>query len=113
MGGEAYLWPIVYIFRRGVISAVSPKSYVYTPLVVEGTALGSHATKRELDLPFSLSVMNGYAKPAKFDPPPMHPAMMSGSTSMASNCFLASSPMIDWCSRTWFKTEPRQYRESS
>src|SRR6267378_8412987 len=109
MGGDWYLWPTVYIFRSGVISAVSPKSYVKVPRVVEGTAFGSHATKSAFSFPWSLSPRNGYAKPAKFEPPPMHPDITSGCMSMDSNCFFASRPMIDLWVRTWFMTEPRAY----
>src|SRR2546427_13133787 len=90
MGGDWYLWPTVYIFRRVVISAVSPKSYVNVPRFVEGTAFGSHATKSASSFLWSLSPRNGLAKPAKLDPPPMHPAITAGCMSIDSNCFFAS-----------------------
>lgn len=53
------LCPTVCIFSNGVISAESPKSYVYVPRVVDGTALGSQATNSASDLPFSFSPKKG------------------------------------------------------
>ena len=49
---------------RGVISPVSPKSYLYSPFVVEGTAFGSTATNLASLFFFSLSPMKGYERPA-------------------------------------------------
>ena len=39
--------------------------------------------------------MNGYAIPAKFDPPPTHPMMTSGCSPAISICFCASNPITD------------------
>src|SRR5208283_4362083 len=75
IGGQRYVCPTVYIFRRGVISPVSAKSYLYSPLVVEGTAFGSTARNFASLFPRSFSRMNGYASPAKLLPPPMQPTM--------------------------------------
>ena len=51
--------------------------------------------------------MKGRVMPPKFEPPPVQPTMTSGAVSPAlASCSNASSPMIVWCSSTWFSTDP-------
>ncbi len=58
-------------------------------------------------LPASFSRRNGNDSPAKFEPPPVQPTMRSGADSPAFFSWSsASSPMMVWCSSTWFSTLP-------
>lgn len=97
------------IFIKGVNPAVSPKSYAYTPFVRDGHADGSTARKTGSILPSIFSLIKGNASPAKLDPPPVHPIITSGFSFIASICFIHSSPITVWCSKTWLRTLPRQY----
>lgn len=51
--------------------------------------------------------MNGRAIPLKFDPPPRHPVIRSGCSSMLLNCFIVSRPITDCCVITWLSTDPK------
>ena len=102
-------WPRVCIFINGVIPAVSPKSYAYVPRVSEGHEAGSTARISGFIFPFNFSLINGKESPAKFEPPPVQPTNRSGVSPTLAICFSASSPIIVWCIRTWFKTEPSAY----
>ena len=104
------LWPRVCIFNSGVIWPVSPKSYRYSPLVSDGQAAGSTQRITGSIRPASFSRKNGNDSPPKFEPPPVQPTSRSGVSPTMANCFRASSPMIVWCSNTWFNTLPRAYR---
>ncbi len=77
-----------------------------------GQAAGSAAMMR-MSLPAALSARKGNARPAKFDPPPTHPTMTSGSAPAIASCSFASWPTIVWCSSTWFSTLPSAYLVSS
>ena len=57
--------------------------------------------------------MNGKVRPAKFEPPPAQPMIMSGCSPAIAICSWASRPMTVWCSSTWLSTEPREYLVSS
>ena len=57
--------------------------------------------------------MNGNARPAKFEPPPVQPTRTSGYASAISSCAIASSPITVWCRSTWLSTEPSAYFVSS
>jgi len=101
-------WPSVYIGIIGVIDAVSPKSYMYSPRVSVGQASGSAATKRVF-LPLTkLSRSSGSARPAKFEPPPAQPMTTSGYSPAISICLIDSWPITVWCRRTWLSTEPSE-----
>ena len=79
----------------GVKWPVSPKSYANLPFVRLGQLAGSTATILVLLSPLKFLPINGKEIPAKFDPPPVHPTTMSGSSPAISNCFIASWPIID------------------
>ena len=53
--------------------------------------------------------MYGAISPPKLEPPPAQPITISGYSSNLSIAAFASSPIIDWWSNTWFKTEPKTY----
>ena len=53
--------------------------------------------------------MKGKVRPAKFEPPPVQPTMMSGWAPACSICSIASMPITVWCSSTWFSTLPSAY----
>ncbi len=60
--------------------------------------------------PLILSYINGNEIPAKLLPPPQHPITTSGfEIPTLANCFLASKPIMVWCSITWLSTEPNEY----
>jgi len=85
-----------------------------TPRVSVGQAAGSAAMNRVCGmLPLSRLPMNGYVRPAKFEPPPTHPMTTSGYSPAISICFCASRPMTVWCSSTWLTTDPSEYFVSS
>ena len=88
---------------------VSPKSYAYLPFVREGHAEGSIAIRLIFLSLLIASPRYGRAIPLKLLPPPVHPTTMSGYSSKLSICFIASCPIIVWCNRTWFRTEPSAY----
>ena len=48
-------------------------------------------------------------RPAKLEPPPVQPTMMSGSSSVRAICSMASRPMTVWWSSTWLSTLPSAY----
>lgn len=83
------------------------------PRVNEGAAVGSAAITRTLRPPRNAAPMNGKVNPAKFEPPPVQPTKMSGSTPAISSWSCVSCPITVWCSRTWFSTEPKAYLVSS
>ena len=86
-------WPRVCIFISGVMPAVSPKSYAYTPRVNDGHAAGSTARMTGAARPASFSRRNGNISPAKFEPPPVQPTIRSGVSPTFASCSRASSPM--------------------
>ena len=55
----------------------------------------------------------GNVRPAKFEPPPAHAMITSGSSPASAICSWASRPMTVWWSITWLSTEPRAYLVSS
>ena len=73
IGSGMKSWPSVCIFISGVMPAVSPKSYAYTPLVSDGQLAGSTARIVTSMRPASFSRRNGNASPPKFEPPPVQP----------------------------------------
>src|SRR5213594_5073263 len=85
IGVMLVLCPSVYIFRRGVFSAWSPKSYSYFPLTRLGADDDWAATNVQFRLPLSTSPAKGSRNPPKLLQPPRHPIMISGLLSMASN----------------------------
>src|SRR5690554_3826431 len=105
--------PRVYIFIRGVVCPVSPKSYAKRPLVIEGQEAGSMPIILTSDLPFSFSSTKGAIRPPKLDPPPMQPITISGFISYLSQASFVSRPITDWWSRTWSRTLPSTYLQLS
>src|SRR5215469_3212883 len=102
--------PSVCILNRGVVPAVSPKSYAYTPRVNDGQAAGSTARSTGFIVPASFSRRNGKTRPEKLDPPPVQPTITSGVSPAWASCLIASSPMTVWCKSTWLSTLPSAYR---
>ena len=83
MGAGIKVCPIVYIASKGVVPAVSPKSYENGPRVSEGQELGSMGIIL-IFAPLILSVTNGNESPAKLEPPPAQPMTISTFFSPAS-----------------------------
>src|SRR5213592_3063078 len=109
-GAGTKVCPSVYIGSKGVIPAVSARSYAKRPFVRVGHAAGSVAMNRVDVVPASRSAMNGNESPAKLDPPPTQPITTSGVGSPAiAICSFVSSPITVWWSRTWFNTDPSEY----
>src|SRR4030066_946768 len=93
---------------RGVVSAVSPKSYTYGPLVIVGHEVGSLAMIF-ISLPCILSLTKGRARPEKLLPPPTQPITISGYSPAISNCLRDSRPTTVWCISTNGRTDPKEY----
>ena len=86
----------MYIGSNGVIPAVSPKSYLKTPLVSFGHDEGSLAIHL-IFLPSSkFNLKKGKAIPEKLDPPPKGAITISGISPAFSICKIASCPIIVW-----------------
>ena len=60
-------------------------------------------------VPFHFSRRNGNIRPPKLEPPPVQPTSRSGVSPILASWSNASSPMIVWCSSTWFSTLPSAY----
>ena len=73
-----------------------------------GAASGSTAMIRYLRPPRNVMPDHGKVRPAKLEPPPAQPMMMSGSSPAISICLIASRPMTVWWSMTWLSTEPSE-----
>ena len=71
--------PNVCILTIGPFIEVSPKSHRYSPLQTLGHARGSTPIISIFGwIPSSFSLAKGIIKPAKFEPPPIHPITISG-----------------------------------
>jgi hypothetical protein len=70
--------PSVYIFASGVICPVSPKSYAYLPLVMDGQDAGSTAIKVNVVFPLNLVSDKRADQSAEIGSASAHPIITSG-----------------------------------